>query len=95
MRDISRNHPQPRPNKDQAEDYFEVFLEHARLYVFADEYDIQSLKVLAMKELHTSLTVFTLHQQRTGDIVSLLRYIYEKTDETRADVEDSRTLMTQ
>ena len=95
MRDISRNHSQPRSNKDQAENYFEVFLEHARLYVFVDEYDIQSLKVLAMKELHTSLTVFTLYQQRTGDIVSLLRYIYEKTDETRADVEDSRTLMTQ
>ena len=95
MRDISRNHSQSRSNKNQTENYFEIFFEHARLYVFVDEYDIQSLKFFAMKKLHTNLIVFILHQQRTNDIVSLLRYIYEKTSETKIDVENSKILMIQ
>ena len=69
MRDISKNHSQSRSNKNQTKNYFEIFFEHARLYLFVDEYDIQLLKVLAIKKLHTSLIVFILHQQRINNIV--------------------------
>ena len=87
--------PPSRANQSQEEDYTDVFLSHARLYVFADKYDIQSLKTLAMEELHATLAIFTLHRARTGDIVALLRYIYGNTNESRKGTEDMRTLMTQ
>ena len=77
------------------EDFSEVFLCHAYLHVFADKYDIQTLKVLALEELHATLAVFTLHQERTGDILNLLRYVYKEAPEQANEMEDLRTLMTQ
>ena len=84
--------PPPRPNQSPKEDYTEVFLAHARLYVFANEYEIEPLKVLALEELHATLAVYTLHLARTKDIIALLRYVYA---ESREGAEDMRTLMTQ
>lgn len=74
-------------NREDNEDYTEVFLSHARLYAFADQYDIQPLKTLALEELHYALAGYTLHRARTGDIVTLLRYVYAHTDA------DLRTLL--
>lgn len=95
MRNESKDNPQPRPNTDHEEDYSEVFLSHARLYLFADKYDIEKLKVLAMEELHATLAVFTMYQQRTGDVIALLQYIYANTAETKSGVDDLRSLMTE
>ena len=97
LHNISRDHPQPRPNKSPDEDYTPIFLAHARLYVFADKYDIQALKVLAMEELHAVLAVYTLYEERTGDIIALLRYIYAETAEMggRGEEENLRKLMVQ
>jgi len=86
--------PPPRPNQDRHEDYTNIFLSHARLHVFADKYDIQSLKVLALEELQTTLAIFTLHRERTSDIIELLRYIYGNTGESVPGAQDLRTLMT-
>ena len=85
-----------RPNvcKSETEDFSEVFLCHAYLHVFADKYDIQTLKILALEELHATLTVFTLHQERTSDILNLLRYVYQEAPEQPNKMEDLRTLMT-
>ena len=66
----------PRKNLDKSEDYTEVFLCHARVYVFADLHDIEELKLLALDELHALLAIFDLYEERTGDVVSLLRYAY-------------------
>lgn len=68
--------PPARANRGANEDYTEVFLSHARLYVFADKYDIQPLKTLALEELHDKLATYTLYRGRTGDILALLRYVY-------------------
>ncbi|KAL9131994.1 MAG: hypothetical protein Q9217_000204 [Psora testacea] len=80
---IQRRHsidiPQPRSNKDKGEDYTEVFLCHAHIYVFAERYDIQELKLLALEELHETLAIFTLFEERTRDIVALLQYAYANT----------------
>ena len=84
----------PRRNCEPNEDYSEVFLCHARVYVFAEKYDIQPLKDLALEELQATLAIFTLYQERTGDIISLLRYIYANTGEPVKGVEDMRTLLT-
>ena len=83
----------PRPNQAPNEDYTEVFLSHARVYVFAEKYDIQSLKALALDELHGTLQNFDLHAERTGDIVALLRYVYANTGEPVDGVEDIRTVL--
>ena len=69
--------PPTRPNKRPDEDYTEVFLSHAKLHVFADKYDIQTLKMLSLENLQLTLAVFTLYEERTGDITALLRYIYD------------------
>lgn len=36
-----------------------------------------------MEELHATLAVYTLYPQMTGDIMSLLRYIYAETMDRR------------
>ena len=69
----------PRKNREASEDYTNILLCHAQLYVFADAQDIQALKLLALDELHAVLAVFELHPERTGDIVELLRYVYAHT----------------
>lgn len=84
----------PRANNDPTEDYTSVFLSRARLYVFAEQYDIQPLGTLALGELQLSLASYNLYAYRTGDIISLLRYIYANTGESVAGVEDLRTLLT-
>ena len=83
----------PRPNQASNEDYTEVFLSHARVYVFAEKYDIQLLKALALDELHATLQNFNLYPERTGDIISLLRYIYANTGEIVDGVEDMRSVL--
>lgn len=87
------NIPRIHANQGFHEDYTEVFLSHARLHVFADMYDIQDLKMLTFEELHDTLSRYTLHRHRTGDIVTLLRYVYGNTLPDRSG-EDLRTLLT-
>ena len=98
IRQTVKSLPLPRrqdPFHQEQEDFSEVFLCHAHLHVFADKYDIQMLKVLALEELHATLAVFTLHQERTGDILNLLRYVYKEAPEQANKMEDLRTLITQ
>ncbi|KAM0805424.1 hypothetical protein BDR22DRAFT_884955 [Usnea florida] len=83
----------PRPNENVAEDYTNVFLSHARVYVFADQYDVQGLKSCARKELHLALANYTLYPDRTGDIIALIRYIYSNTGESVSGVMDLRSVL--
>ena len=87
--------PSPRPNKSAQENYTDVFLSHAQLYVFAEKYDIQSLKTLALEELHATLVVYTLYDVRTGDIIELLRYVYANTRKPQEGVDDMRSMISQ
>ncbi|OCL02376.1 hypothetical protein AOQ84DRAFT_434418 [Glonium stellatum] len=70
---------EPISNSDEQEDYTPVFLAHARLYVFADKYGIESLKSLSLQKLHKTLKNFTLYRARVGDILKLVQYAYEHT----------------
>lgn len=72
----------PKTSKTETKEkgsYEEVLLCHAQLYRFAEEKDIQQLKTLALGNLHDTLKRFTLNEERTGDIISLLRYAYQNT----------------
>jgi len=82
---------QAQVNADPCEDHTEVFLCHARLYVFAEKYDIEPLKMLTRRKIHQALVIFILHTSRVGDIVALLRYVYANTpdrDNTRDDLRE-------
>ena len=83
----------PRGNLNSQEDYTEVFLAHARLYVFAEKYDIQDLKSLCRQKLGQTLGLYTLYPERVEDITSLLKYVYANTNETVDGSEDIRTIL--
>jgi hypothetical protein len=83
----------PRRNRDAAEDYTDVFLCHARLYVFAEKYDIAPLKRLALYKLQRTLVGFTLYSERVGDVVELLRYSYVNTADMVGTPDDLRVLV--
>jgi hypothetical protein len=85
----------PRANGGPHEDYTNVFLSHARIYVFAEKYDIQPLKMLALQNLHQTLSIYTLYPERVGDITTLLQYSYANTAETDKDDEELRALLRQ
>lgn len=85
--------PSTRGNLGPSENYTEVFLSHARLYVFADMYDIQVLKTLALEELHSTLSNYTLYRSRAEDIIALLRYGYANTS-CEGNGADLRKLLT-
>ena len=87
--------PPAAPNQNANENYVGVFLCHAQLYVFAEQYDIQELKTLALEELHATLAIFTLHRRRTADIIELLRYVYCNTTKPVCGEEELRAVLTQ
>jgi hypothetical protein len=80
----------PRKNVVDCDEYTEVFLSHARVYVFGDKYDIEKLRGLALHKLHKTLQVFHIFHKRIGDIVELVRYSYDNT----RDTDDLRDLVT-
>ncbi|KAL8833809.1 MAG: hypothetical protein Q9176_007807 [Flavoplaca citrina] len=90
---VRREIPSTRANRGANKDYTEVFLSHARLYVFADKYDIQPLKTLALEELHDTLATYILYRGRTGDILVLLRYVYANTGQSARGGEGLRMLL--
>lgn len=90
---ISKSAFQPRKNCESCEDYTEVFLCHARLYVFADKYDIGPLKGLSLDKLQRTLAEFTLYNNRVKDIVDLVRYSYSNTTDYSGSIDGLRSLV--
>lgn len=84
-----------RQNSHPTEDYTPVFLGHAQLYVFAEQWGIDVLKTLALSKLHKTLTSFTLYAVRRPDIVELLRYTFsnDHTPDRVGAVDDLRSLV--
>lgn len=68
-----------RKNTESCEDYTEVLLCHAKLYVLGDMYIIPALKQLALHRLHATLKTFRLYPRRVQDVVTLARYLFENT----------------
>lgn len=76
--------PDPSPNQEftplkneECEDYSQVFLSHAQLYVIADKYDIPPLCHLTLHKIWATLKTFTLYPKRISDICSLIHYSFE------------------
>lgn len=83
----------PRANSAPSEDYTNVFLSHAHVYVFAEKFDIQPLKRLALKNLHQTLAKFTLWPECVGDIVALARFMYTPMFELFNEAESMRSIL--
>jgi hypothetical protein len=84
-----------RENDIVEEDYTPVFLGHARLYVLAEKWGIEALKILTLHKLHRTLVTFTLYKVRRGDIVELANFAYsnENTPDLEDDVDALRALV--
>jgi hypothetical protein len=75
------------PNTDPADNYAGVFLGHARVYHLAYRTDWLSLCALSLYRLIRSLASFTLCEERTGDIVKLLKFVFEEIEDI-SDMQD-------
>lgn len=77
----------PRKNADEREDFTQVFLCHAKLYVLACTYTISGLKKVAGYRLYATLKEFVLYRtSRRQDVICVTRYIFDNTvagDEVR------------
>ncbi|PPJ53240.1 hypothetical protein CBER1_11888 [Cercospora berteroae] len=82
-----------RPNEEPCEEYTDVLLCHAKLYVLADTYDVERLRMLSLNKLHSTLCAFTLYRERTEDISRVLEYTYDHTSERDGNVDDMRVVM--
>jgi len=85
----------PPANTAPTEDYTGTLLSHAKLYVFSEKFDIQPLKRLVLKNVHQTLSAFTLWPDCVGDIVSLLSFIYDSTIKARNGDEPMRRMLSQ
>jgi hypothetical protein len=67
-------YPMPKSRLSKSEDLYdhtEVFLCHARLYVFADKYDIGPLRNLALRKLRDALVKFSLYDEQVDNVSRL------------------------
>jgi hypothetical protein len=71
----------PRKIPESCEDYTEVFLSHARLYVLADKYDIPELREYCLDNLYDDLLNRNVHADRIEDLVDLAKYSFANTIE--------------
>lgn len=71
----------PGPNEKPAMDYSPVFMCHAQVCLFAQEFIIPDLKALAVTKLSDSLNIFHCYSRRAADIARLIKYIYSNTPE--------------
>lgn len=61
------------------EAYIDVFLRHARIYVFADYHGIDALQTLALQKLGQALSRFEPSTHGSSDTVQLVKYCFEHT----------------
>ncbi|KAF3480423.1 uncharacterized protein GIQ15_05770 [Arthroderma uncinatum] len=63
-------------NTSAGQDFTPVFLAHAKLYVLADRYRVDNLRLLVLGKLHGTLQEFLPYKERIGDIVELVKFAY-------------------
>ncbi|KAK7957976.1 hypothetical protein PG988_012824 [Apiospora saccharicola] len=71
----------PRQNTKASEDYTNVFLSHAKLYVLADKYDIVDLGKESLHRLHLTLQSFAVYESRMVDILCLVQFVFDNTQD--------------
>lgn len=72
---------EPALNQDPHEDHSSVILSHARLYVFSNRYECDTLRDLCLQKLRLTLSRYNLRSERHSEIIQLVRYSYNHTQE--------------
>jgi hypothetical protein len=68
-------------------------LYHAKIYVFAERYLIDSLRVLCLRKLHADLRDFDLTLQTSGHILEVLEFTYAQTERKESRDDELRMLI--
>jgi hypothetical protein len=71
------------------------YLCHARVYIFADRYDIPKLRELAVNKLHFFLAMSDLDQSRVAHVVDLMRYTFENTMDQTSGIDMLRDVVSE
>lgn len=79
LRDYLQHQKKDEPSDD--------LIDHARLWVFAECYDIPALRDLCLHKLHRDLIMFNLSEHNSDGLVDLLEYIADNTMESQHSVE--------
>ncbi|KAG6311860.1 hypothetical protein E4U22_002336 [Claviceps purpurea] len=58
--------------------FTEVFILHAKIFLFAVHYEVAELTNLSLRKLHQALCGFRLSKERVGDIMSLVRFCFDQ-----------------
>ncbi|KAG6105267.1 hypothetical protein E4U13_007956, partial [Claviceps humidiphila] len=58
--------------------FTEVFILHAKVFLFAVHYKVAELRELSLRKLHQALCGFRLSKERVGDIMSLVRFCFDQ-----------------
>lgn len=83
----------PIPTNSSSDDTTEMLLSHARVYVFAECYDIAPLGLLSLRKLRQTLEYFQMYDEAVYDVIQLINYCYENTIARTDGAEDLRSLL--
>jgi hypothetical protein len=68
-------------------------LYHAKIYVFAEKYLIDNLRMLCLRKLHANLRDFDLTLQTSGLILEVLEFTYAQTERKESREDELRMLI--
>jgi hypothetical protein len=68
-------------------------LYHAKIYVFAEKYLIDNLRMLCLRKLHANLRDFDLTLQTSGLILEVLEFTYAQTERKESRDDELRMLI--
>jgi hypothetical protein len=68
-------------------------LYHAKIYVFAEKYLIDNLRMLCLRKLHANLRDFDLTLQTSGLILEVLKFAYAQTERKESRDDELRMLI--
>ena len=87
----------PREYPEECEDNAGPFLCHARVYVFADRYDIAGLRILALDKLHQALCSFRVTGNQMAKVIDLTQFSYSndntRDNEAGQDIDSLRSMV--
>lgn len=80
----------------RSEDFTPFLLCHARLYVFAEKYQIPDLKALSIYKLYHTLLAYHVFPERVCELIELIRYVYsdDNTPDQEHPVDELRAMVT-
>ncbi|KAG6075812.1 hypothetical protein E4U15_005433 [Claviceps sp. LM218 group G6] len=65
-------------NGDMEQNYSELFISQAKIFVFAEYYGVETLMNMSMGRLHKLLCRVRLSRERIEDVLALIRYCYDR-----------------